>query len=282
MTTPFRWGILGTGNIAKKFVRGVQSIADAKVVAVGSRQQSSADSFADEFEIARRHASYEALAADPEIDAIYVSTPHQLHCENTLLCLDHGKAVLCEKPFAINAKQAGQMVERARAKKLFLMEAMWTRFLPAMVQVRKWIEEGCIGEPRMVLGDFGFRAEIKPEWRLFSPEYGGGGLLDVGIYPISFASMVFGGRPVAVTGGAHIGETGVDEQAGMVLTYDAGRLAVLACGVRTETPHDAYVLGTEGSIRVPAPFWCTTSATLAVKAQSPVVLKQDDQGNGYE
>ncbi|HRK34968.1 MAG TPA: Gfo/Idh/MocA family oxidoreductase [Candidatus Hydrogenedentes bacterium] len=282
MSSAIRWGILGTGAIARKFVKGLASIPDAELSAVGSRARSTADSFAAEFGVLRAHASYEALASDPDVDVIYVSTPHQLHCANTLLCLEHGKAVLCEKPFAINAAEARQMVKKAGEKKLFLMEAMWTRFIPVMLQVKQWLKEGRIGEPRMVMADFGFRAEVKPDWRLFSKEYGGGSLLDVGIYPISFASMVLGGEPVAVTGSAHIGETGVDEQAGMVLTYSGGRLAVLASGIRTETQHDAYILGEEGSIRVHAPFWCATEATLKVKDQDPVVFSQAHQSNGYE
>jgi predicted dehydrogenase len=190
--------------------------------------------------------------------------------------------VLCEKPFAIHARDAQKMTARARAKKVFLMEAMWTRFLPAMLQAKQWIKEGRIGEPRMVMGDFGFRADIDSEGRLFSPEFGGGSLLDVGVYPISFASMVFGGEPVAVTGAAHLGKTGVDEQAGYVLTYEAGRLAVLASGIRTETPYDAYVLGTDGMIRMHSPFWCTTTATLTQPGQEPVVFTKPHQQNGYE
>lgn len=174
------------------------------------------------------------------------------------------------------------MVSLARQKNLFLMEAMWTRFLPAMVQAKAWIAEGRIGEPRMVMGDFGFRADMNVESRLFNPEYGGGSLLDVGVYPVSFASMVFNGEPVAATGAAHIGQTGVDEQAGYVLTYDKGRLAVLASGVRTETPHDAYVLGTDGMVRMHSPFWCTTTATLTRHGHEPVLFSQAHQGNGYE
>ncbi len=282
MTKPVRWGILGTGAIAKKFATGLKTVADARVAAVGSRKQETADAFAGEFGADHAHASYEALVRDPGVDVIYIATPHQLHCENTLLCLDHGKAVLCEKPFAINAGDVKRMVDLARAKNLFLMEAMWTRFLPAIVQARKWIAEGRIGEPRMVMGDFGFRADIATETRLFNLEFAGGSLLDVGVYPISFASMVFGGAPVSVTSGVHLGQTGVDEQAGYVLTYDGGRLAVLASGIRTNTPQDAYVLGKDGMIRIHPPFWCTTSATLTREGHEPVLFAQPHHGNGYE
>lgn len=282
MSAPIRWGILGTGSIAKKFATGLKSIEDAQIAAIGSRKQETAVAFAREFGAGRAHASYDALASDPDVDVIYVSTPHQLHCENTLLCLDRGKAVLCEKPFAINAREAQRMAARARDKKLFLMEAMWTRFLPAMMQVKEWIATGRIGEPRMVKGDFGFRADVNAEGRLFNPEFGGGSLLDVGVYPISFASMVFGGTPTAIAGAAHLGETGVDEQAGYLLTYEGGKLAVLASGIRTETPYDAYVLGAEGMIRVHSPFWCATTATLTRSGHDPVTFSIPHQGNGYE
>src|SRR5690606_4864664 len=134
----------------------------------------------------------EALAADPDVDAIYISTPHSLHAENGILCLEHGKAVLCEKPFTINVSQTDALIAKARQKKRFLMEAMWTRFLPVMVRLRQLVAEGAIGEPRMLQADFGYRAGFNPQHRLFDPALGGGGLLDVGVYPISLASMIFG------------------------------------------------------------------------------------------
>lgn len=277
-----RWGILGTGVIAKKFAKALKALPDAELSAVGSRAAETAEGFAREFGVKRAHASYEELATDAGVDVVYVSTPHHLHCENTLLCLRHGKAVLCEKPFAINAREARRMADEARNRRLFLMEAMWTRFLPAITQARAWMASGAIGDARMVIADFGFRAEINPQGRLFNPAFGGGGLLDVGVYPISLASFVFGGAPVDVTGAAHIGETGVDEQAGIVLRYRGGELAVLACGVRTETPHDAYILGSGGSIRLHAPFWCTTRATLRVKDEEAVEFVQEHLANGYE
>lgn len=282
MSRDIHWGILGTGAIAKKFATGLKSIPDARIAAIGSRTQATADAFAREYGAPRAHASYEALAQDPEVDVIYISTPHQLHCQNTLLCLEHGKAVLCEKPFAINAREARRMVEVARKMRVFLMEAMWTRFLPAMLQCREWIDAGRIGEPRMVMADFGFRADMYAESRLFNPAYGGGSLLDVGIYPISFAGMIFGARPVSITGTAHLGPTGVDEQAAYVLGYDSGRMAVLSSAVRTETPHHAYVLGTDGMIHMHAPFWCTTKATLTAPGHEPVEFSQPHQSNGYE
>lgn len=281
MSDTFRWGILGCGNIAKKFATGLQAADGAELVAVGSRSQENADAFADQFGVPTRHASYEALAQDDNVDAIYVATPHPYHKENSILCLEAGKAVLCEKPFAVNQKDAQDMVDVARKENVFLMEAMWTRFLPITVQVRKWLADGAIGDVRMMYADFGFRAGINPDGRLFNPNLGGGGLLDVGIYPISYASMVFGGAPKTISSQAHIGETGVDEQSAMIFGYDDGALALLSCGVRIKTPHDAKILGTDGMITVDPSFWNGTKATLHAGGNEEVIALPH-KGNGYE
>jgi len=281
MTEPIRWGILGTGNIAGSFATGLQSVEDAQLVAVGSRTKGTADVFGDRFNIARRHASYDALAGDKEVDAIYVATPHSYHKENSILCLEAGKAVLCEKPFAINIGEAEKIVACARERGIFLMEAMWTRFLPALVQVRQWLSDGAIGEVRMLAADFGFRANVNPDGRLFNPSLGGGGLLDVGIYPVSLASLVFAEQPSRISGLADIGDTGVDEQGAMVLGYDSGQIAILYCAVRTNTPMEATIMGTEGSIRIESPFWKAASATLSVNGKDLVRTELPFEGNGY-
>jgi predicted dehydrogenase len=251
---PVRWGILGCGNIARQFAEGLRFAPGATLAAVGSRDGAKAEAFREKHGATRAHASYEALAADPDVDAVYIATPHVFHCANTLACLAGGKAVLCEKPFAVNAAEARQMVAAARARGLFLMEAMWSRFFPAAGRLREIVALGSIGEPRMVQADFGFRAGWNPEGRLLNPALGGGALLDVGIYTVAFASMVLG-RPVEATGFAHRGETGVDEQSAMILRHKGGALSVLSTAVRTSTPHEAQVWGTEGRIRVVAPFW---------------------------
>jgi predicted dehydrogenase len=271
MSDKIRWGILATGRIAGVFAEALAAMPDAELVAVGSRSQESADRFGEQYRVPRRHASYAALAADPDVDIVYVSPVHPLHAEATLLCLDGGKAVLCEKPFAMNAAEARQMIETARARKLFLMEAMWTRFLPTMARVRELIAEGAIGEVRMLHVDFGFRAEWNPASRLLNPELGGGGLLDVGCYVTSFASMVLG-RPGRVLSAAHIGETGVDEQAAMIFGYDAGRLAVLSCAVQTSTYHEAAIFGTNGRIRIHSPWWRGAKLTVSRNGQADETL----------
>jgi len=281
MASPVRWGILSTGNIAHQFARGLSVLDDAELVAVGSRSQAGADTFGDEFCVPNRHGSYEALASDPDVDAIYVATPHPFHKDNSILCLNGGKAVLCEKPFTINADEAREVVAVAESKGIFLMEAMWTRFLPVMYKVRELLTDGAIGNVRMVRADFGFRADINPTGRLFAKELGGGGLLDVGVYTISFAAMVMGGAPNRIASMADIGSTGVDEQAGLILGYESDRMAVLTCAVRTTTPHEGLICGTEGMIRIHHPFWHSTGLTLSVNGKHDEEMSLPFQGNGY-
>jgi dihydrodiol dehydrogenase / D-xylose 1-dehydrogenase (NADP) len=280
MADKIRWGILGTGGIAHKFATGLQAVPEAELVAVGSRTQAAADEFGNTFGVPRRHASYEALANDPEVDVIYVSTPHTLHKDNTLLCLHAGKAVLCEKPFAVNAGEAAEMISLARQKGLFLMEAMWTRYLPAVIKTRQLIAEGVLGEIRMVMADFGFRADFDPQQRLFNPDLGGGALLDAGIYPVSFAAMIFG-SPTQVMSLAQLGQTGVDEQSAYLLGHAEGKLALLASAVSTDLPSEAIVMGTKGRIRLHSPIYCPRSLTLSLPNQADEVIEPPMIGNGY-
>jgi predicted dehydrogenase len=268
MTHTVGWGILGAGRIAGKFATDARLVPGARLAAVGSRSAEKAAQFARQNGVERAYGSYAELVADPGVDAIYVATPHPMHCEHTLLALDAGKAVLCEKPFAVATREARQMIKRARERKLFLMEAMWTRFNPITAQVRQWLAEGRIGEPRLATVDFGFRAAWNPESRLLNPALAGGALLDVGVYVLAYASMIFG-RPAQIQAVAHIGETGVDEQTAMVLRYSGGQIASLACAVRTPTPHNARIDGTEGAIEIPA-FWHATTARLIRPKETPI------------
>ncbi len=276
----FRWGILGTGAIAKQFVRGLRSLSEAEVFAVGSRSGASAAKFADQRNIPRRHASYEDLASDPDVDVVYIATPHTFHAENAALCLQAGKAVLCEKPFCINAAEAERVVELARENGLFIMEGMWTRFFPLMEEVRRLLSEGAIGEVRMLNVDFGFRADLDPASRLFDQRLGGGALLDVGVYCVSFASMIFG-RPSRFVSLPHLGETGVDEQASIVLEHEGGRLANLSIGVRTTTPQEVTIMGTEGYARIHAPWWRPESMTMSRPDKEDETVEAPVSGNGF-
>ena len=252
--TPLRWGILGAGGIAKRVSNDVVKLADHKLYAVGSRDVAKADTFADGYDIPKRYGSYEELCADPDVDLIYVATPHTYHKEHSLLALAHGKAVLCEKPFTINLGEAQAVVDDARAKGLFLMEGMWSRCFPAMAKVRELLKDGAIGEPRLMEADFGFRAGVNPESRLFNPALGGGGLMDVGVYPVSLAHMVFG-EPERIASLANLGSTGVDEEAAMLLGFPGGALGVLYTAVRVNTPQSVTILGTDGRIEIPSPWW---------------------------
>lgn len=277
----FRWGILGPGNIAKQFARGLAALPDHELAAVGSRDQGRARAFADEFGADRAHGSYADLIADDGVDAIYIATPHTGHQAATLACLATGRPVLCEKPLAVNGEQVAAMIAAAREHDTFLMEAMWTRFLPVYNPVRRWLDEGAIGQPRLVQASFGFRCGWNPAHRLLDPDLAGGALLDVGIYVLGFALWVFGKAPVAVKALGHVGETGVDEQTGILLQFDAGELAVLSTAVRTRTEHAATIFGTDGHIAIEPPFWKATTARLDA-GERQEEKRCDHWSNGYE
>jgi len=280
MTDTIRWGILGTGGIAAQFAEGLKALPDARLQAVGSRARATADDFGARFKVPDAHDTYEDLASNPEVDVIYVATPHVLHMDNTLLCLEHGKAVLCEKPFAINAGDAARMIEAARDKDLFLMEAMWTHCFPAMQKLRALIAEGAVGEIRMLRANFCFRTDVQPEGRLFNPALGGGSLLDVGVYTVALAQLVFDEEPVEISATADLGETGVDEQCALALRYKNGAMAVLTSAIRTNSPHDAIVLGTEGHIEVPPAFWQPDRIILS-NGKKDIEYAFERLGNGY-
>jgi dihydrodiol dehydrogenase / D-xylose 1-dehydrogenase (NADP) len=246
----FNWAVLGPGVIAHKVVSSFSGAPGAALYAVGSRNIARAKAFAQEFGAAAAYGSYEEVANDPKVDAVYVATPHSLHCENAILCLEHGKPVLCEKPFSINAGFARRMADAARANGVFLMEAMWTRFLPAIAKVRELLASGAIGEPRMLAADCSFSMPPNPASRLYNPALGGGGLLDVGVYTVSLSSMVFGRTPAQVASLAHIGATGVDEHAALLLKYPGGQIAALTCGIHACGYGGAEIMGTEGAIEL--------------------------------
>lgn len=279
MSDIFRWGIIGTGNIAHQFARGLQAVPDAQLVAVASRTQEKADKFGDEFNVAHRHASYEALANDPEVDAVYIGTPHTDHHSSSILCLNAGKPVLCEKPFMVNAAQAEEVIALARQKKLFLMDAIWTRYFPVMVKVREIIREGLIGDVMMVNADFGFRmGSVMPQHRLFNPDLAGGALLDVGIYPIQLAFMVFGKEPEEIATLSSIGTTGVDEMSVVVFGYGHNQMAINSVAIRMSTAHEARIMGSKGRIHI-ANWWHPTSLSLISDGEQ--TFEYPLTGNGY-
>jgi predicted dehydrogenase len=278
--THFRWGILGPGNIAAKFATGVAALDDQAVIAVGSRTQASADRFADRFDIVRRHVGYEALVADPNVDAIYVATPHNFI--TTTPCWRCVTASMCSarSPLRSTQAQAQAMVDEARRQKLFLMEAMWSRFLPIIVETRKLIADDAIGPVQMIQADFGFRASFNAASRLFDPALGGGALLDVGVYPISLAMMVLG-QPDRIAAMAALGATGIDENTGILLGFPGGEVALLATTVRASTLQEAIILGGNGSIRLHTPWWVGDTLTLQRAGHAPEVIRRPYVANGY-
>lgn len=281
MTDTIKWGIIGLGNISNSFCTGVQSMDDAEVYAVASRSQEKAQTFGEKFGASKRYDNYEALANDPDVDAIYIGTPHTFHKPQTLMCLNAGKAVLCEKPFAVNAAEAREMINLAREKNLFLMDAIWTRFFPVMFKVRELIADGTIGDVILVQTDFGFRmGEVKPEHRLFNPDLAGGALLDVGIYPIQMASMVFGKQPTDIKSQVTIGSTGVDEVSVTVFKYDDYQMATITTAIRMNTLHETRIMGTKGIISIPD-WWHPTELSVHISGQPTEVHSFDLDGNGY-
>src|SRR5204862_5471020 len=238
---------IGTGGIAETFAADLMFTDSGRPVAVGSRHMNSANRFADQFDIPNRHASYEALVADPDVDVVYVATPHPMHHANALLALRAGKPVLVEKAFTMNAAEAEDLVATARAEGLFLMEAMWTRFLPHIAEIRRLLTEGALGEIVTVTADHGQWFAQDPEFRLFAPELGGGALLDLGVYPVSFASMVLG-KPNRVEAIADPAFTGVDAQTSILLGYESGAHALLSCTLRAVGSTRASIVGTDARI----------------------------------
>jgi predicted dehydrogenase len=281
MDSKLRWGIIGTGRIAHSFAAGLAHSETGALHGVGSRRQESAEEFGREFEISRCYGTYEDLVKDSEIDVVYVATPHSFHSENTMLALNAGKAVLCEKPFTLNAAEAREVVAVARAKKQFLMEAMWNRFFPAMTRLRQMIKDGVIGEIKMIEADFGFRSNKIEEPLLFDSKVGGGSLLDVGVYGVSLASMLLG-SPDKITSVGNMGHTGVDEQCAVILGYENGPLAVTKSSIVSETPQEATIIGTEGTIRIESPFWCPKELTLSRGEDERTLVEVPFAGNGYQ
>lgn len=278
---PVRWGILGTGKIAGRFAEALARTPRAALTAVGSRDEARARIFAEAGGAARAYGSYEEVAADPEIDVVYVATPHVLHAEHALLCLDRGKAVLCEKPFALNAGEARAVFDRARERRLFVMEAMWMRFIPVVDRMLALVRSGAIGEVRLVSADFGFRAEVGPEHRLLDPALGGGALLDIGIYPVTLAQLLLG-RPATIVSHGQFGNDAVDRQGGVILGYDGGRMAVLYSSIDVHTPVEATVMGTRGRIRLHRRFHHASRMTIVRDDGPEEEVSIPVEGNGLQ
>ena len=279
MSTEFRWGILASGGIAQAFARDLSYFNHHIVAAVGSRSQESADSFAAEFPGCTAYSSYEALVTDPTLDAIYVASPHPYHVSNTVLALNAGKPVLCEKPFTINAAEARQMKAAADANDVALMEAMWARFLPHMHKVREILASGILGDIWAVEADHGQRLSDYANPRHWEPSLGGGALLDLGIYPISFAHMVLG-VPDKITSSATFTDKGVDASSTVIFDYKSGAQAILTSNMMVSTPCRATICGTLGKIEIDRTFYNPTSMRVIMHDGTTTEYPNEYKGHG--
>ncbi len=273
--------MIGTGHIAKKFKEAISGVPDAKLVAVASRNINKAKAFNSDLNDVVSYGSYQQIVNDDEIDVVYIATPHPYHKENALMCLENNKAVLCEKPFTLNAKDAKEVYQVAKNKKLFLMEAMWTKFLPVIKKVKQWVNENKIGEIKIIKADFGFFSTIKPENRLFNKQLAGGALLDIGIYPITFASIFLGLKPMNILSECEIGKTDVDFQNAIILKYPKGKLAILSSTIQTDLTKEAIIFGTKGKIVVPE-FWKAERAYLYQNQRLIEEYQKPFIKNGFE
>ncbi|MBO9566501.1 MAG: Gfo/Idh/MocA family oxidoreductase [Niastella sp.] len=284
MAKTIRWGILGCGHIAKKFATDLLLVKEARLVAVGSRTMAKAKAFAEAFPVDHIHDSYEALAANPEVDVIYIATPHSLHYEDTLLCLQHGKAVLCEKPFALNSRQTKAMIALARDKKIFLMEALWSKFLPQYSKLQALLQAGKLGTVKSVLASFGFRPLQPVSPRLYDPALGGGSLMDIGIYNV-FMAMSILGKPDTIEASMTPATTGVDEQCAVLFKYKNGAMAQLFSTFATDLATEVDICGTEGRIRLTTRFFDPTARIewYAGRLDTREVIEvEKEEGFGYQ
>ena len=279
-----RWGIMGAGRIARKFASDLKYVDDAELIAIGSRTQQSADKFGDEFGVKHHHDSYEALAQNLEVDVIYIATPHNLHYECTLLCLKYKKAVLCEKPFAMNARQAKEMISTAQEKKVFLMEALWTKFHQHYIKMVEMVGQGLSGEIKSLLINFGFKPVAPVSPRLFDPELGGGTIMDIGIYNVFIALSILG-KPDQIDAVMTSASTGVDEQCSVLFRYKNGALAQLFSSFLSNLAIEADICGTEGRIRLSSRFYEPSSTVefYTTSADTKQVIPVDKEpGFGYQ
>lgn len=265
-----RWGIIGTGKMARRMAKAVKGVENTELVGIGSRDFERARHFAKEFDLPLAYGSYAELMHDHSVDVVYIATPNAFHFEHTVASLEAGKHVLCEKPFAVNAVQAKAMIHLAREKKLFLMEGMYSRFLPAWQKARELVDQGAIGKIRMVEADYGLGSPFDPQSRLYSPGLGGGALLDEGVYPVNLTSW-FLDTPVAVRSTVETGPTGVDHQCCITLKHKKDALAMLYASIEINSDQGALLSGTVGRLVLRSPFF----------RSQELILSQDDQEDQY-
>jgi predicted dehydrogenase len=281
MTKTIRWGILGAGKIAEKFAAAINYTEGAELHAVASREPEKGRAFAAAYNAAHHYTSYEVLAADDDVDIIYIATPHAFHCEQALLCMRHGKAVLCEKPMALKQADVLKMATEARKRQVFLMEGMWSRFMPSINKAKQLIDAGAIGEVRSISADFGFKAPYDVKGRLYNRALGGGSLLDVGIYPVFLTSLLLG-EPSDIQTVARKAATGVDEYCNVVMQYAGGQTAHFFSAINVQTGLRAEITGTEGRIILPKPWYKAEQLVLELNNGTTSEFSYPRRCNGFE
>jgi predicted dehydrogenase len=281
MKRNYRWGILGAGRIAEKFCTAISETAGADVYAVASRDAERANAYAAKYNATVVYTDYAALVKDANVDIIYIATPHAFHYDQTMLCLQNNKPVLCEKPMSLSSEKTADMLATATKSNLFLMEGMWTRCMPFIEKILSLIKEGMIGEPQYVQADFGFVAAFDPESRLFDKALGGGSVMDVGIYPIFLATLIFG-EPSVIKSVSKLAATGVDTYASILLQYPGGQSAQLLSTINFNTPIEAMIIGTKGRIQIHNPWFKATAITVHLNDGTQQHFDMPHQSNGFE
>lgn len=282
--TKVKWAIMGVGSVSHKFANSFRGIIDGELYAVASRNLGKAQEFAKEYKINKAYGSYEEMLQDDNVDLVYIATPHGLHKEHVLACIEKGKGVLCEKAFSINKKEAEIMVLKAREKGTFLMEAMWTRFLPAARAIEAYIEQGKLGDIRFIKVNMGFSSIFDPEWRLYKKELGGGALLDIGIYAMSFITMIKKIAPSDIKSFCNLAATEVDRDCLSIMQYEDGSMAEMLLSINTELRHNVEIVGTKGTLLVPSVHSPQTATLISNGTESQVITKPYDESyyTGFE
>ena len=281
MIKNYRWGILGAGRIAEKFCEAINFTEGAEVYAVASRDVDNANAFAARHNAGKVYTNYIDLVKDENVDIIYIATPHAFHYQQTLLCLQHNKAVLCEKPMSLSFKQTAEMIEIAEKNKLFFMEGMWTACMPFIDKILSLIKEDVIGEPQYVSADFGFIAPLDPKGRLFDKALGGGSVMDIGIYPIFLATLIMG-DPTDIKTVSKLTATRVDEYANVVMQYANGQTATILSSININTSLEAEIIGTKGMIKINNPWFKATDFSVHLNDGTTQKFSMPHASNGFE
>jgi len=276
----YNWGIVAPGNIAQQFAKALQATPGAQCWSVASRDQIRAESFAKDFGFNIAAKDYQSMLADPDLDIVYIASPHHCHAEQSIQALQAGKHVVCEKPFVVNSKEAQLVTQAARQSKCFFMEAVWTRFLPIYDTIKQW-RENEIGELQAIIASFGIAPFADPKHRINNPDLAGGALLDLGIYPITLADYLLNAEPEKIKATTKLGSTGVDNTTSIQLRYESGVVASLLCSSQSELDNQGWIFGTKGKIQIPN-FWCAESATLYQQGGEPTTIFVPHTVNGYE